>query len=370
MSEKLSVIVFSKDRPMQLHAYLESLLKFSDMKEHEISVLYAETEKIPYDKVIRSFPAVRWIREKNFYDDLMRTLDDCDNCFMFGCDDVVFRNHFSVNDAKKFLLANEDIFGVSFRLGRNIKLPKDYDLRDKFLVWDWRNADTVHYNYPWELDCTLYRRDDTKNIISLGKRRAFAPNPLEGIVTMNPEGYITRHNLSCYDSDSKAIVITVNRVQDIAKNSFDARSSITEPVNMARLYNTENVRFDIDAMSKLKNSQIHVGLEYMILTNGFRGKPRSVLRKILSRKYIISGMKKVYRALRYRFKILRGYLQWHFADKSKFPVIMSDKESLEYLKKNLMSFCRFGDGELICCLGGVYHFRKLNSDFHKISLQS
>ena len=363
MSEKLSVIAFSKDRPMQLHAYIESLLRFSDLKEHELAVIYVDSEKIPYDKVMKSFPAVRWIREKNFYDDLMRALDDCNDCFMFGCDDVVFKDYFSVNDAKKFLQANDDVFGFSFRLGRNIKLPQDYDVHDSFLVWDWRTADTVHYNYPWELDCTLYRKDDAKNIITLGKRRAFAPNPLEGIVTMNPEGYITRPNLSCYDTDSKAIVITVNRVQDIAKNSFDARNLITDPEYLGWLYNSEDVRLNIEAIAKLKNSQVHVGLEYLVLTNGFRGKPRSIWSKIFSRRFIpyvekktYNAMKKVYRALRYRVKFIRGKLLWLLEDKSKFPVILSDQESLEYLKKNLMSFCRFGDGELICALGGGYTF--------------
>ncbi len=305
---------------------------------------------------MKSFPAVRWIRETNFYRDLVSTIEDCGDCLMFGCDDVVFTKSFSVHEAENFLRANDDVFGFSFRLGRNIKLPMYYDVKDKFLVWDWRSAGTIHYNYPWEMDCTLYRKDDVKHIISLGKKRAYAPNPLEGIVTMNPEGYISRPSLACYDSDSKAIVITVNRVQDIARNSFDARNSITDPVSLGRLYNSDGVRLDIDAISGLKNSQVHVGLEYMILTNGFRGKLSSQWKKILSPGYIVRGMKKVYRALRYRLKILRGWFQWHFADKSKFPVILSTQESLEYLKKNLMSFCRFGDGELICVGGGGIPF--------------
>ena len=33
MQNRQSVIVFSKGRPMQMHAYLESLLKFSDARQ-------------------------------------------------------------------------------------------------------------------------------------------------------------------------------------------------------------------------------------------------------------------------------------------------------------------------------------------------
>lgn len=48
---RISVIVFSKGRPMQLHAYLESLLRFSDAALEDITILCCETEGIRYDKV-------------------------------------------------------------------------------------------------------------------------------------------------------------------------------------------------------------------------------------------------------------------------------------------------------------------------------
>ena len=48
-NKRISVIVFSKGRPMQLHAYLESLLRYSDAVPEEITVLCCETEGIRYD---------------------------------------------------------------------------------------------------------------------------------------------------------------------------------------------------------------------------------------------------------------------------------------------------------------------------------
>ena len=66
----ISVIVFSKGRPMQLHAYLESLLKFSDIKQEMITVLYCEMKDIRYDKVMNAFPQVHWIIEEKFEQNL------------------------------------------------------------------------------------------------------------------------------------------------------------------------------------------------------------------------------------------------------------------------------------------------------------
>ena len=65
MKNNVSVIVFSKGRPMQLHAYLESMLKFSDAAPEDITVLCCETEGIRYDKVKAQFAQVNWCIEKN-----------------------------------------------------------------------------------------------------------------------------------------------------------------------------------------------------------------------------------------------------------------------------------------------------------------
>lgn len=45
------ILVFSKNRPMQLHGYLESILLFSNIDQARIRVLYSHNENIAYDKV-------------------------------------------------------------------------------------------------------------------------------------------------------------------------------------------------------------------------------------------------------------------------------------------------------------------------------
>lgn len=92
----ISIIVFSKGRPMQLHAYLENLLKFSDAQEDQITILYCETEGIRYDKVMKAFPKISWVIEKKFENNLKEAVSGAGEYIMFVCDDVVFTHAFSL----------------------------------------------------------------------------------------------------------------------------------------------------------------------------------------------------------------------------------------------------------------------------------
>lgn len=369
-----SIIVFSKDRPMQLHAYIESLLRYSDVNEKDIAVLYTCGDEIRYDKVIDSFAGVKWLKENNFYEDLSSLIAQASDYIMFGCDDVVFKNSFSTKAAEKFLSENDEVFGFSMRLGKNITPPPPECVeREDFIIWDWTKADTPHYDYPWELDCTLYRKKDVASIVTQGKKIAFAPNPLERIVCMNLKGYISRHKMACYNSDSKAIVITVNRVQDLSKNPFHG-NSFTDTVTLSRMYNDENIKLDINKISALRNNRIHVGLEYFILTNGFvyRKNPARRLAKFVVNKfaglidfvgYKILGKKRFLVKLGRRIKnkffriFSAAYYRKH---KDSYPVVLSPIESLERLKTNLTSFCRIGDGEIAITMGNDIRFQKFD----------
>lgn len=163
----LSIIVFSRGRSLQLNAYLESLLKFSDAKQNMIHVLYSEMENISYNKVMKRYPDVKWIKECSFEDNLRGIIKNAETYIMFGCDDVVFKNYFSINRAIEYLERNPDIFGFSMRLGENIKpYPRTIKKDGNILSWEWQSCMEGHYNYPWELDCTLYRKEDVLKLIT------------------------------------------------------------------------------------------------------------------------------------------------------------------------------------------------------------
>ena len=157
-NKRISVIVFSKGRPMQLHAYLESLLRYSDAVPEEITVLCCETEGIRYDKVMAQFPQAVWKKEEHFEKDLKDAVAAAGEYIMFGCDDVVFTHPFSLREAAAYLGSHDKVFGFSMRLGHNIApYPADAVYEGSVMQWNWEHASQQHYNYPWELDCTLYR---------------------------------------------------------------------------------------------------------------------------------------------------------------------------------------------------------------------
>lgn len=134
----LTVIVFSKDRPMQLHAYLESLFMFSDISENDVYVLYKKNENIPYQKVIQSFSKVNWIEEINFVSQIGKLLSNSNTYVLFGCDDVVFTDYFKTKDIITFLDKHEEVFGYSIRLGTNFApVPKDIQKLDGHMIWNW-----------------------------------------------------------------------------------------------------------------------------------------------------------------------------------------------------------------------------------------
>jgi hypothetical protein len=262
--KEFSIITFSKDRPLQIQAYLESLLYFSEIDQSRITVLYKETPEINYNKIIKQFSQVCWIKEEFFYTDLLKIINQSCEFIMFGCDDVVFKDHIDFPNAINILKSNDQIFGFSTRLGENI-LPLPSFLRkfNKHLEWDWQNADTNHWNYPWELDATIYRKSDILNIVSMLNPRIITnPNFLEGEVAIHPE-YINKKLLASF-SKSKCIVLTINRVQDDFLNEFDNTFS-SDTQTLYKLY-MHGTKIDFITISKKENDHIHVGTEFFKLS--------------------------------------------------------------------------------------------------------
>ena len=42
------------------------------------------------------------------------------------------------------------------------------------MEWDWEKSNEQHYNYPWELDCTVYRKEDVVRLIEEEEKIMFS----------------------------------------------------------------------------------------------------------------------------------------------------------------------------------------------------
>ena len=63
---KISIIVFSMDHPLQLHAFLQSVVEYTDISIEQVNIIYKTVATISYDKVRKAFSQARWIRQNDF----------------------------------------------------------------------------------------------------------------------------------------------------------------------------------------------------------------------------------------------------------------------------------------------------------------
>ena len=189
----ISVLCFSKDRPLQLEAYLDSLFRFS-AEPLQVSVLYScgPIFRTAYDKLKSYFPHVNFIRETDFKTQVLNYLEQVKSpFFMFGCDDVIFKRPWRPEEICKLFRDFRGLFGFSLRLGkeiswqqvlnRNMSKPNFLET-NPFLVWRWPIARGVDWSYPWELTCTIYPTQLVRAMLTIMKKLDWGhPNRLEGL---------------------------------------------------------------------------------------------------------------------------------------------------------------------------------------------
>lgn len=188
----VSVLCFSKDRPLQLEAYLSSLFRLS-ATPMAVSVLYrcSPLFERAYVKLRSQFPQVDFIRETDFRDQVLSCVQGAETpLFMFGCDDVVFKRPWEPIEVWKAFELLPELLGFSLRLGREIVYcyPANRAMStprflgtNPFLVWRWLLGE-ADWGYPWELDCTVYCTEFVRTMLTALEKLDWAhPNRLEGL---------------------------------------------------------------------------------------------------------------------------------------------------------------------------------------------
>lgn len=183
MNKMISNIVFTKNRPLQLHAYIESLYRYLPSELIQTYVVYkAELFGEEYDRLFRQFPDCIVVRERDFHGDFLRVLDDAQTKYiLFGIDDVVYFDSvdFDVID-ETFSEHEHDIFGFTLRFspeslnaGGDVVTGLNVGRQQVYKV-NWKQGRTPNSRYPFELCSTIYRTSLVKRIIS----GAMNKNPL------------------------------------------------------------------------------------------------------------------------------------------------------------------------------------------------
>lgn len=260
----MDVICFSKDRPMQLHAYLESMHHYSDISLHRVTVIYVETERIPYDGVRKRFPEVCWVPQGSFFDDLQTAIGKCGEWVLFGCDDVIFTRHFSIERCCRILERDPEVFGFSLRLGLNVRGAPVFCTHEGAIVWDWKLAQSRHWNYPWEVSSSIYRSEFVKQYVE-GNLNIKNPNRFEAFLAgaISDGDAEVSPKMACFVKGC-CVSLVVNRVQDEYPNGFDDRKNLS-PEFLCDTYGS-GVCIDWIVNEELNYRDLHVGSEFFRLS--------------------------------------------------------------------------------------------------------
>ncbi len=263
----MRVIVFSKDRPLQLEGYLASLLHCSGLPQTAVTVVYVDDPA--YAPLLAQYPAVDWAPEAargqgGFHATLahaIAALPD-DEPVLFGCDDVVFFNPFDSAKMEAHLRAHPECAGITVRYGSNTdfrgaKLIAPGTPAGAVVEWEANGADRppaeakLHrgfFAYPFEVMGTAYRAGLVRRMFAVVEAkedvRYRGPNDFEAMgmrmLRAKRTGWARRLwqklrgqtpavgegaqllspvRLAMFNAPSCCAAQDVNRVQDIAQNA-------------------------------------------------------------------------------------------------------------------------------------------------------
>lgn len=306
MQKMISNIVFTKNRPLQLEAYLESLYRHFPQEIIQTYVIYkVELFAEQYELVFRKFPNCKVIKEADFHSDFLEVVNRVDTKYiMFGIDDVVFFDSvdFAVID-ETFRQQADNIFGFTLRFSpESLKDSSDVieemtAAGQKVYGLDWINGQTSHTRYPFELCCTVYSADLVKKIIGGTMnnnplaRKLFSPSSflikamakvMSTRSILKSFGYFfspnTVESWNCrwcrnhsdelprftYFQKLCASAIQVNMVNTSTKKTFDGTDKHTVEALNSRY--KQGYRLDIDAIVDNKPKALASGKEYFRLT--------------------------------------------------------------------------------------------------------
>ena len=186
MQPKIEIVIFSKDRALQLDSLIRSIRDNTDLSSSRIYILYKSTNSSyqqGYNKLtaMNYLRNISWIKEDSFKGDLTRILEEVQDksLLMFLVDDNIFHREITTSEiTRKF--TRRHLF-ISLRVSTKYaeSLP-DFININNYLEWKWtdRKNRLNTWGYPFSVDGNIYSAGFIKKTII--KTNFSAPNTLEG----------------------------------------------------------------------------------------------------------------------------------------------------------------------------------------------
>ena len=181
---KTTLIIFSKDRTLQLKSLLLSIKQNYDIPEKDIFIIYKNTiPEISFDSLKKEFQAT-FMEQRNFLQDIKEIVYNSNSEYIqFMVDDLIIPRTINLDQVENFLDEHNDIDSFCFRMGQNIKcgIQPEFEFYDNnILAWETSKQWGKHWNYAWDLSSSLYRkRIVTEYLKKCRHNKETFPNPFE-----------------------------------------------------------------------------------------------------------------------------------------------------------------------------------------------
>ena len=218
-----SVCIFSRNRPLQLHALIQSLHSVRPLRD--IIVLYKYDEKFlaALEEVKTLHPKINFIEDDNFKEQVVSFLEGAGKYSMFLVDDIVFRRPVESALYEEILDNNPQFLTFSLRMGLHLfrcyptntwqPLPNG-SVQNNYFLWQWRSSQG-DWNYPFSVDGNVFR---SKQILSWVRHLNFtAPNSFEEAMCSIPATFALPEMAIC-NAESSLFNNPLNRVQHTHHN--------------------------------------------------------------------------------------------------------------------------------------------------------
>lgn len=230
-------LVFSKDRAMQLHAFLCSY--FENVHNYSPMIILFKASNLDHQKsykelerVFKEFP-VTFIKETNFRSQLIEIINKTEeDKFAFYVDDMIFTQKFDYKALEKInsyttivALSRGCDMTFSIVLGKRLRLPVFTELSNGLLEFSWSNiAEYSDWSYPLGVSGYIFA---TKEILSILKSIPFqAPNSLES--SMQVFLPLFRNRLGICTHNAISVCVHANLTQTEGNNPILGMFSLEE----------------------------------------------------------------------------------------------------------------------------------------------
>ena len=268
----VDLVIFSRNRPMQLTATLESIEKHITGFKTITVLCHTENDNFlhGYEQVQKEFPYVTFVmqerhnRHAHFKRQLLETIEPLQApYFMFAVDDIIVTDKVDLHHCCS-MLKSTGAYSCHLRVGkdithtsRNLPMPQPpfQQVKGGMLTWfihEGRGFDS-YFGYPYSVDMTIFPRE---LVVQYTRRsQCVSPNTYEGYWNWSTPQLPRNTRGLCYPT-SRMVNIELNLVQEGWTPGMSCRYT---PEKLLEMY-FEGWRIDVDKLFQVPHHACHADL--------------------------------------------------------------------------------------------------------------